>query len=277
MTRFEWSPEAIALAEDTSLTGREVARRLGVSEGVISTYRRGEGINTKGAHFKWTTEKERPLYNTTKSNREVADLLGCTLAQAYHRRGVLGIWDYPGPMQQFKISWPEGIEERLGTVIDRVIADEVGCSIGAVFLLRRKKGIEACGGEKIELPEGVSRESPKGKCIRRAHRRYWRLGEVNTLNWEQWEFALEWFDDRCAYCGAEEFLTEDHLIAVSKGGSRTALNMIPCCSSCNSSKCASKAQNWIYLKFGREKGQEIIERIVAYLTEVQALWGENAP
>jgi len=58
----------------------------------------------------------------------------------------------------------------------------------------------------------------------------------STLTVEQWENIKIHFDNKCAYCGKELFLAQDHFLALSKGGEYTANNIIPSCKSCNSSK-----------------------------------------
>lgn len=44
----------------------------------------------------------------------------------------------------------------------------------------------------------------------------------------------------CFYCGDTLGSTKDHFIPVSKGGSQSALNLVPCCFPCN----AAKASRW---------------------------------
>jgi len=41
---------------------------------------------------------------------------------------------------------------------------------------------------------------------------------------------------RCAYCGAKDILTIDHVIPVSRGGKTTFDNCVASCKSCNSNK-----------------------------------------
>lgn len=65
-----------------------------------------------------------------------------------------------------------------------------------------------------------------------------------ALTFEEWEFAVDYFNNRCAYCQNERKLTYDHLIPFSKGGSFTRLNILPCCSSCNSSKHNKDFNEW---------------------------------
>lgn len=81
---------------------------------------------------------------------------------------------------------------------------------------------------------------------RASHRRREResLTEIN-FSVDEWLFCLEFFKYTCAYCGdAEEDMTMDHFIPVSKLGSLISSNVIPCCSSCNSSKRDSDFFEW---------------------------------
>lgn len=66
---------------------------------------------------------------------------------------------------------------------------------------------------------------------------------------QEWQQKKKEFCYRCAYCGIHESLlknkykdkrwwklTEDHIQAITKGGSDYITNIIPACVSCNSSK-----------------------------------------
>ena len=54
----------------------------------------------------------------------------------------------------------------------------------------------------------------------------------------------------CCYCGGREYLSIDHLIPTKRGGANTGDNLVWACRSCNSSKCARDALEWL-----AEKGQ----------------------
>lgn len=54
----------------------------------------------------------------------------------------------------------------------------------------------------------------------------------------------------CCYCGSRENLSVDHLIPTKRGGANTGDNLVWACRSCNSSKCARDALEWL-----SEKGQ----------------------
>ena len=49
----------------------------------------------------------------------------------------------------------------------------------------------------------------------------------------------------CCYCGSRESLSADHLIPTKRGGANTGDNLVWACRSCNSSKCARDALEWL--------------------------------
>ena len=76
-----------------------------------------------------------------------------------------------------------------------------------------------------------------------------RRGETSVVyTHQQWKEAVIYFEGTCAYCGRTmrkgERLTRDHLEPVKEGGTTTQDNIIPACSSCNSSKGASEWREW---------------------------------
>lgn len=52
----------------------------------------------------------------------------------------------------------------------------------------------------------------------------------------------------CCYCGSREYLSVDHLIPTKRGGPNIGDNLVWACRSCNSSKCASDALEWLKLR-----------------------------
>jgi 5-methylcytosine-specific restriction endonuclease McrA len=60
----------------------------------------------------------------------------------------------------------------------------------------------------------------------------------------QWLEIVAQFNGVCAYCGSPHNLTMDHVVPISKGGKTTIDNVIPACSSCNSSKQARDIIEW---------------------------------
>lgn len=59
---------------------------------------------------------------------------------------------------------------------------------------------------------------------------------VVRLTAAQWREIVEYFGGRCAYCGVEAPLTQDHIVPLSRGGGHVADNVVPACGSCNSRK-----------------------------------------
>ncbi len=49
----------------------------------------------------------------------------------------------------------------------------------------------------------------------------------------------------CCYCGSRMHLSVDHLIPTKRGGANTGDNLVWACRSCNSSKCARDALEWL--------------------------------
>jgi 5-methylcytosine-specific restriction endonuclease McrA len=56
-----------------------------------------------------------------------------------------------------------------------------------------------------------------------------KRGAVDRLTAAQWREIVEFFDYRCAYCLQRLPLTQDHVIALSRGGTHTAENVVPAC------------------------------------------------
>src|SRR6266404_2884162 len=84
------------------------------------------------------------------------------------------------------------------------------------------------------------------------NRRTWahRHGASATLADQQWQDILLVWENSCAYCGTDLALlgvqerTQDHVVPLSRGGLHEALNVVPSCKSCNSSKCDKTPEEW---------------------------------
>lgn len=77
----------------------------------------------------------------------------------------------------------------------------------------------------------------------------------------EWIESQEYFDNKCAYCGAETKLTQDHFQPVSRGGGYISSNIIPSCGSCNSSKSDKLFKDWYrsHENYSREREEKIYE------------------
>lgn len=109
-----------------------------------------------------------------------------------------------------------------------------------------------------------NREAFKEIVRRRTQkRRAKKLNLDNNYSALQWEECKKVFDSKCAYCGAECNLTQDHFIAVDNNGEYTRNNIIPSCKSCNSSKNNKDFFEW-YKKHASYSAKRE-QAILAYL------------
>lgn len=85
----------------------------------------------------------------------------------------------------------------------------------------------------------------------------------STLTIIQWELMKCYFNNKCAYCGRELPLAQEHFIPLSLGGAFTRDNIICSCKSCNSSKGNKPFGLWYPNYKYYNKNREI--RLLAYL------------
>ena len=87
----------------------------------------------------------------------------------------------------------------------------------------------------------------------------------STLTLEQWGVIKSYFDGKCAYCGKELPLAQEHFIPISKGGEYTHNNIVCACKSCNSSKNNKDFFEW-YPKqpFYSKKRERVILEFLGY-------------
>lgn len=93
-----------------------------------------------------------------------------------------------------------------------------------------------------------------------------------TLTVEQWENIKMCFDNRCVYCGKKLPLVQEHFIAVSKGGEYTINNILPSCTTCNSSKNNKPFKTWYKTyKYYSKKREKTILDYLNYDNDIQQL------
>jgi hypothetical protein len=82
-----------------------------------------------------------------------------------------------------------------------------------------------------------------------------------TLTEAQWNQIKETFGGKCAYCGKNGDLQQDHFVAVLKGGEYTHNNIIPACLSCNVSKRDKSFFDWYpkYKYYSKKREKKILE------------------
>ena len=100
----------------------------------------------------------------------------------------------------------------------------------------------------------------------RSRRRARLAGLMCSLTEFQWQAALSYFDNCCAYCGASNVvLAQEHVVPLTRGGAYIAANIVPACKSCNSSKNDASLDEWAS-GLGAARVQDgAMENIRAYL------------
>ena len=91
--------------------------------------------------------------------------------------------------------------------------------------------------------------SSRSRSARYARKRAKRIARVdNDLTDEQWTALVDAWGG-CAYCAAADVpLQRDCVLAISRGGRYTLLNVVPACGSCNASKCNDEVTSWLRRK-----------------------------
>lgn len=83
------------------------------------------------------------------------------------------------------------------------------------------------------------REAHPMESLAQRHRRLARLAAapVNDFTAAQWREVLDEFHHACAYCLRSGIpLQQEHVEAISRGGSNTRSNIVPACADCNNRK-----------------------------------------
>jgi 5-methylcytosine-specific restriction endonuclease McrA len=92
------------------------------------------------------------------------------------------------------------------------------------------------------------------------------LAELTT---GQWVRALNYFGNRCAYCGAEsEVLHQEHFIPCVAGGGLTVTNIVPACPKCNLSKKDAVPTEWATGRGASRIMPDALDKINRYFAEM---------
>lgn len=76
-----------------------------------------------------------------------------------------------------------------------------------------------------------------GRSAANSRRRRARLGGgILRLPGGAWQFLLDVYANRCAYCLKRTKLEQDHVAPISRGGTHSVDNIVPACQHCNRSK-----------------------------------------
>ncbi len=106
-----------------------------------------------------------------------------------------------------------------------------------------------------------NKEHPEVRTKAKQKRRALKFNLPSTLTVDQWNETKEYFNNRCAYCGKEKSLAQEHFVPLSKGGEYTHNNIIPACRSCNSSKNNKDFFEWYPQQpyYSKEREQKILD------------------
>jgi len=108
-------------------------------------------------------------------------------------------------------------------------------------------------GEKRRLSVARYMASEKGKVTKAnaQARRKSRLSAAQSpgMTLAQWQEICTAFNHACAYCLEVKPLTRDHVIPICRGGLDQYDNIVPACSTCNSSKSGSILAVWYGRRF----------------------------
>lgn len=122
----------------------------------------------------------------------------------------------------------------------------------------------------IQRVKLYAKEKPEIFRVNAERRRSRKLLLPSTLTLTQWEEAKFYFNNRCAYCGRELLLQQEHFVPLSKGGEYSKGNIIPSCKRCNSSKNASNFFEWYPIqKYYSKKRETIILKFLNYKDRAQ--------
>ena len=93
-----------------------------------------------------------------------------------------------------------------------------------------------------------------------------------NLTAKQWLDIKLQFDNKCAYCGKELPLAQEHFLALSKSGEYTVNNIICACKTCNSSKSNKDFFTWYpKYKYYSKKRERFILKFLNYKDGIQQI------
>lgn len=117
-----------------------------------------------------------------------------------------------------------------------------------------------------------ARKNPEIVANVKRKRRARKRNQPFAYSSKDWQVALRYWDDKCAYCGCRSglfffnTLVADHFVPLASDNApgTTPTNIVPACVSCNSSKSDRNAAEWLVKKFGKRKAEQVIAQIQVY-------------
>lgn len=99
-----------------------------------------------------------------------------------------------------------------------------------------------------------------------------KMNKEHDITDEEWYACLDYFDNRCAYCGLSEqeqfslYGEQFHKEHVIHNGSNYIDNCVPSCTSCNTSKNVKEFNDW-YNKNNKSFSKRRLNKIIKWMTE----------
>lgn len=133
--------------------------------------------------------------------------------------------------------------------------------------------------EKLKIKERKYRQENKEKILTNNEIRRSRERKAYAiLTNKQWVDIKKHFDNKCAYCGKSGKLVREHFVPLTRGGEFAITNVLPSCSSCNSSKGAKDFFEWYptFKHYDQKREKEIL-KFLGYKNGKQQLllWRES--
>lgn len=124
----------------------------------------------------------------------------------------------------------------------------------------------------LELVKIYRKNNPHVDQIKTQKRKSLKAMLPSDFDKNQWGKCKETFDNKCAYCGKDEPLAQEHFIPLSKGGEFTINNIVPACKSCNSKKFTNDFFEWYpKQKFYSKQREQKILKYLGYKNNTQQL------
>jgi endogenous inhibitor of DNA gyrase (YacG/DUF329 family) len=96
---------------------------------------------------------------------------------------------------------------------------------------------------------GINPRDPIQRRASQANGKAWRRGASRNeaITAQQWQEILDYFNQRCAYCGEEKPLDLEHITSITIGGHHVVENIVPACRLCNQRKRTRSLLVWLAL------------------------------
>ena len=103
-------------------------------------------------------------------------------------------------------------------------------------ILSRQKISKANSGSKCHWWKGgISKNKEYISWLKNKRNRLKKIA-IGSHTFGEWEILKAQYNWICPCCNKKKFLTEDHIVPLSRGGSDNIENIQPLCKSCNSKK-----------------------------------------